>query len=137
MKIEAENLIPYLPYSLKVLMEGKKTNVAWMSTKKIAVIIPEGMGECKKISWKHAHLNIKPFLKPLSGIDWKVFIDENHRKMSDVIHDFIQAFEDDVANQHTLFESAPLIIANYAFKNKYDVFGLIEKELAIDLTLNK
>jgi hypothetical protein len=49
MKLEIHHLAPYLPYSLKVIMEGKKTNVAWMSTKNISVIIPDGIGEYKKI----------------------------------------------------------------------------------------
>lgn len=80
----------------------------------------------------------KPILRSLSTLDWKNFIDENHRKMSDAIHDFIEAFENDKANQHTLFESAPLIVANYAFKNHYDVFNLIQDGLAVDIkTINQ
>ncbi len=67
-KFKPEYLTPYLPYSLKVMMDGKKTNVAWMSTKNIAVIRPDSIGDVKRINWDHAHLNIKPLLHPLSRL---------------------------------------------------------------------
>lgn len=72
LELKPTNLIKYLPYSLKVIMESKKTSVAWMSTKNISVIRPDGVGEYKKIPWKHAHLNIKPILRPLSDITKEV-----------------------------------------------------------------
>lgn len=67
-ELKPEYLIPYLPHSLKVNMEGTQCNVAWMSTKNIAVIRPDGIGEYKKIPWKRAQYNIAPNLRPLSDL---------------------------------------------------------------------
>lgn len=124
MKLQPEQLIPYLPYSLKVIMEGKKTNVAWMSTKNIAVIRPNGIGDYKKISWKNAHFNIKPILRPLSDLTKSNFPDGS-------------------INQNTRFWEFSIrngTISGFGydamcelFKEKYDVFGLIDKDLAIDI----
>lgn len=125
MKLEAKNLIPYLPYSLKVEMEGKKCNVAWMSTKNIAVIRPYGVGEYKKISWEYAHLNVKPFLRPMSELT------ENEAKDGH----FMSGFSNYGALQ--ILTGNPLLghygMIEYLLKNHYDIFGLIEKGLAIDI----
>ena len=135
--IESKNLIPYLPYSLKVEMEGKKCNVAWMSTKNIAVHRPGGIGDYKKIAWKYASHNIKPILKPLS-------------KLNDIKEDLIDAneFYDDakiskdgkgiefiglgMLRDYYNIEQLPYNIMQVVLSNKYDVFGLIEQGLAVE-----
>ena len=63
MRLEPKKIIQYLPYSLKVIMEGKLCNVFWMSTKYISVFRPEGIGEIKRINWQHVHLNIKSLVR--------------------------------------------------------------------------
>ena len=73
--LNSELLAPYLPYSLKVLMDGQECNVAWMSTKNIAVIISGGMGEWETISWKYANRHIKPILKSLDDLEKPMFYD--------------------------------------------------------------
>ncbi len=135
--IESKNLIPYLPYSLKVEMEGKKCNVAWMSTKNIAVHRPGGIGDYKKIQWKYAHLNIKPILKPLSKLneikdqinDANEFYDNVNisRSGKEIIFKGY-ALLDDFYNVDEL----PYNIMQVLLRNKYDVFGLIEQGLAVE-----
>ena len=135
--IEAKNLIPYLPYSLKVEMEGKKCNVAWMSTKNIAVHRPGGIGDYKKIAWKYASHNIKPILKPLSKL----------REIKDQINDANEFYDDvkisrngkdlrfrgvGMLDDFYNVDELPYNIMQVILSNKYDVFGLIEKGLAVE-----
>lgn len=112
--IEAKHLTPYLPYSLKVVMEGKKTNVAWMSTKNIAVIRPDGIGEYKRIKWEYAHLNVKPILKPMSYL----------KEYSPAIYEYGWLPHKNVFGMQHL---EALVL----FENHFDVFGLIDKGLAV------
>lgn len=134
MKLELKYLAPYLPYSLKVVMEGKKTNVAWMSTKNIAVIIPDGIGEYKKIAWKHAVFNIKPILRPISDFCGQRIAKES---MSDLSCDYEVVEEIWKLEESNNIDSISYGTINILFKNHVDVFGLIEKGLAIDInTLN-
>ncbi len=140
-ELEPKFLTPYLPYSLKVVMEGKKTNVAWMSTKNIAVIRPEGIGEYKKIAWKHAHLNIKPILRPLTdlvkeiehnGEKFKPF--EKLRSTKGVQWFYLDHFNDAYLRFEQGFEiDTQVEILNKLFEWKFDVFRLIQNGLAIDI----
>lgn len=135
-KLEPKHLIPYLPYSLKVIMEGKKTNVAWMSTKNIAVIIPNGIGEYKRIPWKRAHLNIKPILRPLSDLTKEIEIDGKK-----II--FIKIFfrEARLLLEKELKNTNGKLIVDYLtweiivklLEYHFDIFELIPKGLAIDI----
>lgn len=120
MKLELKHLAPYLPYSLKVVMEDEKTNVAWMSTKHISVIKPNGIGEYKKIRWKYAHLNIKPILMPLSNLTRQ---DAKNYDYPDEGH-----LERSLLCGHASFDVWLEFV-----KEHFDVFGLIEKGLAIDI----
>lgn len=154
MKLEPKHLTPYLQHSLKVVMEGKKCDVAWMSTKNITVIRPNGIGDIKKIAWKHAHLNIKPILRSLSDltneswkeevlmyyadldIDIRIYNSGNDNKndfslsityklMDDVFTDLLINRGSTRETQRHFFE--------WLLENHFDVFGLIEKGLAIDI----
>ena len=58
----------YLPYGVKVIMEGKQCNIAYLSTKRIAVIRSNSIGEVKKIKWEYVKLNVKLILRPLSDL---------------------------------------------------------------------
>lgn len=147
MKLEPKHLFPYGPYSLKVIMEGKKTNVAWMSTKNIAVIRPDGIGEYKRIAWRYAHLNIKPILRPLSDLTKEIahngetfcplnilsrMYKTGWKWLPNELHLF--ASWDD-HNKH--YRSPTLEMYQKLYEWHFDVFGLIEKGLAIDInTLN-
>ena len=76
--------------------------------------------------------NAKLILKPLHEVDLQDFVDENQFKMSDALYQYISAFDDDVSNQDVIVMSAPYIIFQWLLKNHYDVFGLIEKGIAVD-----
>lgn len=129
--LNSKQLSSYLPYSLKVIMEGEKCNVAWMSTKHIAVIRPYGIGEYKTIRWVYAHLNIKPILRPLSDLKLTEFEMEDWRKNAIL-------FLDETANlpyNSRISHIGGIMYGDISklFEWKFDVFGLIEKGLAIDV----
>lgn len=135
MNLEVKHLSPYLPYSLKVMMEGKKCNVAWMSTKNIAIIRPDGVGEYKKINWKYAHLNILPILKPLS--DLKVggksehllkIISDKAKRMNVSENDFDTYCH--IQHQYKGYDKIPHWWFQDLVKHHFDIFNLIEKGLA-------
>ena len=144
-KFKPEYLTTYLPYSLKVMMEGKKTNVAWMSTKNIAVIRPDSIGDVKRINWDHAHLNINPILHPLSRVAEPI-LPENERPI-DIINEIDEGwtFENGVfrnerykPNQNFwITPSLPQWLIESLSSWHIDWQGLIEKGLAIEKPLNK
>lgn len=115
MKLELKHLAPYLPYDLQMI--GCQSKLSPMILEK----------------WQNDEWDITPILKPLHEINWQMFIDEKHRQMSDAIHDFIDAFNDDVANQDVLIMSAPYTVFEWCLENHFDVFSLIPKGLAIDI----
>ena len=136
MKVELKHLIPYLPYSLKVIMEGKKTIVAWMSTKNIAVIRPDGIGEYKKIPWERAHLNIQPILRPLSDILKEYPLNGDYEGWQQEWINHIWDFE--IKTNEANILACPYDLMQDLLSKHFDVFGLIEKGLAIDInTLDK
>lgn len=137
--LSIKELAPYLPYSIKVVMEGKICNVAWMSTKNIAVHRPGGIGDYKKIRWKYAHLNIKPILNPLSDLP------NGH---VDYIYFAIIGTDNDMYGsrdefENTLFEllgdpiHLPVLVYNYLLEKHFDLFNLIKIGKAIDLNTIK
>jgi len=150
MKLELKHLAPYLPYGLKVKKRSIIYNVAYLSTKLVAVISPKGYGEVEKISWDYASDIIKPILRPLSDLTKE--IEHNGEKVvpieqldygsciaydSHVMEDsFIQVYDDD-ENTIALIETDMMPYNHYAiiqqlFEWHFDVFGLIEAGLAIE-----
>tara|TARA_R110000772_G_scaffold35637_6_gene85832 strand:+ start:1811 stop:2440 length:630 start_codon:yes stop_codon:yes gene_type:complete len=149
-QLKPEKVSPYLPHSLKVIMEGKKTNVAWISTKNIAVIRPDGVGEYKRIRWKYAHLNILLILKPLIDLNEQAEDGLSHLEVID--RDIFNSTMVDDDNSYSKmwyqivngYEKMNIYQANklidYLYKNHFDVEaifnhgkGLIEQKLAIDI----
>ena len=150
--LKPEYILPYLPYELRVMMEGKACNVAWMSTKNIAVIRPHTLGDIKKIKWGYAHLNVKPLLKPLDHIDKEEFDNRGLSELEELGVDYIGGGIVYMVNKHGLdldgeahffgtdkhLPTIPWDIIQVFLKNHYDVFGLIEQGLAYDYNeLNK
>lgn len=127
-----KSLINYLPYSLKVMMEGKICNVAWMSTKNIAVHRPGGIGDYKKIAWKYASKNIKPILKPKQQILKNLTSNYDRcEQWEQEWIDHILDFQDklDEAN----FDACPFDLMQHLLENHFDVFDLIPQAIAINI----
>lgn len=123
--LELKHLAPYLPFGLKVIMEGKVCNIGWLSTKNICVVRPNSIGELKKINWKYANLNIKPILRPI----------EDFEKFDDVLNVlpsncFFYLKESGIK----WIETFPYEVVQVFLENHFDIFGLIDKGLAEPVT---
>ena len=110
--LELKHLAPYLPYGLKIMVDRDKANIAYLSTKRIAFCLVGGYGEVEKIQWKYAHKSIKPILRPLSDLDLP---------------------EDNEFNTPENLQGCTFGYVTGLISEHYDVFGLIEKGLAIDI----
>jgi hypothetical protein len=87
--------------------------------------------------------DIKPILHPLYNFGDSDDLRKVHEfiglgKWCDAYDIYFNIWFDNVANVDKLILQAPYEIAQYFFKNHYDVFGLIPAGLAVDInTLNK
>ena len=115
MKLELKHLAPYLPYDLKATENGKNTGlVVGLYNKHNLIEVEYEFGN------KRSEIDLfKPVLKPIEDF-------ENEVESS---FDFIKNPKSGVNSQ--IFY--PYDFAEYCFKNHYDVFGLIEKGLAVDI----
>jgi hypothetical protein len=103
MKLELKHLAPYLPYELKYMD------------------IPEGWNEQRELNIRTIDWLLtdgKPILRPLSDFNYREVYGYPNREM----------FYKDVENQTIMVK-----IWNELLTDHIDVFGLIEKGLAIDI----
>lgn len=129
MKLEIKHLSVYLPYGLKF-----KTNTGWCTLLTINYddnLINESYEETYDLK------DIKPILRPLSDLykedlnylvnnhstDW--FADTNNEYL---INDYLEK-----ENLHHYIEFLPFGLVQWFIENHYDIFGLIEKGLAINV----
>jgi hypothetical protein len=125
-KLELKHLSPYLPYGLKLF---------YTHTKKIGQVsniytIGEGYdNDDIKISIDYTdgeHIWMyKPILRPLSDLTEEI---EEGKPMFFPSHQLIKHIE----QQQDIFNCSYSEI-DYLIRNHFDVFGLIEKGLAIDI----
>lgn len=134
MKLKIEHLAPYLPYNLKLMVDGEKANIAYMSTKRLAFCkVKTGIGEVFKVRWEHiSNMKIKPILKPLSDLTNELdeiaiaavlFLEESSK---------LSFNNNDLLTEGLMYKDIIELL-----KNNFDVFGLIKKELAIDINTLK
>ncbi len=140
MILEPKHIIPYLPYKLK-LYAGE-----YFLKNNLDVILDRLDVTTKTIDATNLEGNwfidqVKPILKPLSNFqeeqieEIKAFLNQ---KWCEVYDDFFDALFEHDWLMHTRILMCPYEILQWFFKNHYDVFGLIEDNLAIDInTLNK
>jgi hypothetical protein len=107
MKLELKHLAPYLPYELKYFFKG--------SVQEVRTLEPEDLGEVM-LEWFNQ--SKKPILRPLSDLteDYANFWNYSFR-------DFKWAI---------INKEVSVLCWHDLLSKHYDVFGLIEKGLAID-----
>ena len=113
MKLELKHLAPYLPYGLKILSKYKNDVegiVYLMGIENIETII--------------THDSRKPILRPLSDLTIEFKDDFRFTERAITIHKY--------GLNHWL-KGLRFDIVEFLFENHFDVFGLIEKGLAIDI----
>tara|TARA_R110000823_G_scaffold311978_1_gene438314 strand:- start:427 stop:855 length:429 start_codon:yes stop_codon:yes gene_type:complete len=139
MKLELKHLAPYLPYGLEYvkysdhnspirhdIMQGISTNGVYAS------------GDITPVLFK----NCKPILRPLSDLSKEIEVNgekfkpsfvlsRDYKNAEEFIHLIITEKEEDYYKD--ILSHMPLCIAQKLFEYHFDVFGLIEKKLAIDI----
>tara|TARA_R110000823_G_scaffold204098_6_gene335158 strand:- start:8 stop:427 length:420 start_codon:yes stop_codon:yes gene_type:complete len=70
MKNDIQNLTlkivsPYHQHQVKLIVDGVKSNIAWLSTKYIAICKTDGIGEVIKIRWSQTGKRVKLILRPV------------------------------------------------------------------------
>jgi hypothetical protein len=134
MKLELKHLAPYLPYELKIL-NGKEYDIV------------NGIDNKTVISLFRGHLknfttieNVKPILRPLSDLTKEIeFDNEKFTPSKDKywgMNSFqyhINKFENWESPSAYLNSCAPYGLLLVLIKWNFDVFGLIDAGLAIDI----
>mgnify|MGYP003635406600 CR=1 FL=1 len=132
MKLELKHLAPYLPYKLNCMAQGEDkqsfefqgvSDVTWIDLHEI------GRTVCDQYDIE----DVFPILRPLSDLTKSELIELRFDEGNDTLlwaannieaYDcFIQFYETDLTYS----------VLEWAYKKHLDVFGLIEKGLAIDI----
>ena len=130
MKLEIKHLAPYLPYRLKYV-DSNNNIVDLKAIDNDIHFVNFGWGDAKEYS------EIKPILRPLSEFDNSEYIGlirdyVLNKNWCDAYDDYFEIWFDDMTNVHKLVLQAPYCIFQYFLENHFDVFGLIEQNLAIN-----
>ena len=140
-KLELKHLAPYLPYGLKL-----QTGVIYRNS--IITLRGNTLDNC----FAESSLVVKPILKPLSDLD-KYISKLDFRAENDVQFTYYdglpnqltitatyklmgEVYTDFIVNRNS-FKNVDYWIVEKLFEHHFDVFGLIDKELAIDINKAK
>lgn len=138
MKIELKHIIPYLPYGLNVMFDNKLTGILSGIRPNLLteLIVMEELDNNTPIYKNWCLGDTKPILKPLSSLKSdKGFIrkfggdNPNNLRMCNLDID-------DLINNGLEFETY-YGYYEWLIENHFDVFGLIENNLAIDINTLK
>jgi hypothetical protein len=131
MELEVKYLAPYLPYGLRGITERNTI---------FELDIYSNMGpkiEKRDISG-FLNNNIRPILRSLSDLD--SLLKTNFEMLGSGLHDeeMVNLFcYENIGTDENLADlditKLPYECVEYMFRNHYDVFGLIEKGLAVDI----
>lgn len=124
MKLELKHLAPYLPYELKGNYE-------------VSEVVPTAKFELRNKELRTDNIDFflnyaKPILRPLSDLTKEIEIDGNKfipYEVLDMELDIVTLLLDGTMSVDNLAYSD----VKYIFEWHFDVFGLIEKGLAIDI----
>ena len=124
MKKEEQNLIPYLPYKLQITYRGDVTELTGIHTGEEGLIRGQSIIDIDDDDYPFNSDYWKPILRPLSDLT----------KEDAIYHDY----QDEGHLERSLLSGhAPYSVWVKFVSEHFDVFGLIEKGLAIDInTIN-
>tara|TARA_R110002167_G_C12573455_1_gene642787 strand:+ start:35 stop:454 length:420 start_codon:yes stop_codon:yes gene_type:complete len=136
MKLELKHLAPYLPYGLKVLSSFSESatisslHLTDLESRKAVNLQLDGV----PITFRGDNLDsIKPILRPLSDlktIEKEIKLVDSYWYVDDYLTE--KCTVDKIYPLHVI-EFIPYAIMQVLLKHHFDVFGLIEKGLAIDI----
>jgi len=130
MKLELKHIAPYLPYGLKYQWcswgEKNTTEVDTLGTIKHLVGSPIGVNDCMTLD------RCKPILRPLSDLTRDILEDAGFACYIDYLtYEFAGLVE--LYGREYVVNDIPYGHMVYLLSNLYDIFGLIDAGLAIDI----
>jgi len=144
MKLELKHLAPYLPYKLKCWVKDYPLDIGDNAANNIYELHAiYSNGECvfhDLVESQQGFQEIKPILRPLSNMDYECDIHGEkftpYDRLKDVISEaqWLQICELITENpDYQLVVDLPYWYIENLIKWHFDIFGLIEKGLAIDI----
>ena len=135
MKLQLKQLAPYLPYGLKWTSPfGGTDRMTGIITDNV-VMDSDGTEINDSIDLNYIkEPRCKPILKPLSDLFKRKRINDlRELSNNDMLLFGLNGFEGDLTNVESYKNDLNFTVLEYLYKNHFDVFGLIEKGLAIDI----
>lgn len=145
MKLESKHLAPYLPYGLNMVCNSEIAELYGL--KRIGVLLnSEGVVITNRGEWDLFHA--LPILRPLSDLTKEIEINgerflpkEKLIEIREYNHDEDEWLEDAISGGHAWIMADTLNLTyrtiQKLFEWHFDVFGLIENNLAIDVNTLK
>ena len=142
MNLELKHLSPYLPYGLKMIFEGKGGRIVEVTGLRVAGISEKtsNLLYFNSISETLAVGYFKPILRPISDLIQRLDffeIGNENGYMVEFDHENFKIIQDlkNIAEfrDYFSFQFLPNIVASQLIEWNFDVFGLIEKGLAVSI----
>lgn len=124
MELELKHLAGYLPYRLGIYSET-------YGIKSIMTISGNGGDNPSDSIESVLSVKFKPLLHPLSSLDTQKLINDLHGNLPDNVFDWIDSFNLNSVDKNEAILCAPFPVIQWCYKNHIDIYGLIDKGLAI------
>ena len=133
-KLELKHLAPYLPYDL----ECKVWKPAHIHNNKVVKLVGLINKDCGCFTQNNYYYDeFKPILRPLSDLT-KVIQHNGDEFIPYIEYNYISEFLEELSTlDYTYMDHVQYKVINVLFELHFDVFGLIEKGLAIDINTIK
>jgi hypothetical protein len=138
-KLTIEHLAPYLPYKLMIYCDFRDGDIMHFEMEHLS-IEEAYLDGC---DWDYQYNNdFKPILRPLSDLYnllYKEFDNTNHKDY-EIFQEFFNddyLWISDLLDDNVDLKYIPFGGIEYLLKNHYDIYGLIENNLAIDINTLK
>ena len=141
MELEVKHLAPYLPYDLKlqyvVREKVEQTGIMKSINHNEDETHPTRVSISAMYNEEHIWM-FKPILKPLSQFEYDHIVQVKEHlglgQWCDHYDQYFDAWFDDAESVQKLVLQAPYIVFLYFLSEHYDVYGLIEKGLAVSIS---
>lgn len=134
MKLELKHLIGYLPYGLNLMIDDVICEIEGVDLHKKDTVIAE------RVNYKFSE--IKPILRPLSDLTKEIEVDGDVFIALDIISSHLEyelnynseenEFSTEQINRLFIME-IPYLAIDCMLEWYFDIYGLIENDLAIDI----
>ena len=126
MELELKHIAPYLPYGLKAINQcGNKLDIVGCLDES-SVITERDRLKCYDLKY------IKPTLRPFSSMTKEEFAELKNKLDGGVLLKLTPKGDIYIKCNDELYLYEVNILNDFLFSNHFDVFGLIEKGLAIE-----